>query len=87
VIAKANSTSYGLSSAVFTSDISCAQRISQELEAGQVTVNGWGMLNANTPFGGVKESGFGRDMGEDALDRWTNLKTVKIAILPEKQKL
>lgn len=47
-------------------------------------VNAWALLNANTPFGGMKESGFGRDMGEDALDQWTVLKTVKIAVLPAK---
>ncbi|KAH8790763.1 aldehyde dehydrogenase [Hyaloscypha finlandica] len=84
VIEKANNSSYGLSSAVFTNDVSRAQRVSHALEAGQVTVNSWAMLNPNTPFGGVKESGFGRDMGEDALDGWTVLKTVKIAILPGK---
>lgn len=84
MIEKANSSSYGLSSAVFTNDVSRAQRVSQALEAGQVTVNAWAMLNPNTPFGGVKESGFGRDMGEDALDGWTVLKTVKSAILPGK---
>ena len=47
-------------------------------------VNAWALLNANTPFGGMKESGFGRDMGEDALDQWKVLKTVKIAVLPAK---
>jgi aldehyde dehydrogenase (NAD+) len=84
VIEKANNSSYGLSSAVFANDVSRAQRVSQGLEAGQVIVNAWALLNANMPFGGVKESGFGRHMGEDALDGWTVLKTVKIAVLPAK---
>jgi aldehyde dehydrogenase (NAD+) len=64
--------------------VSRAQRVSQGLEAGQIVVNAWAMMTANTPFGGVKENGFGRDMGEDALDGWTVLKTVKIAALPAK---
>lgn len=42
-----------------------------------MTVNCWGMLHANTPFGGVKQSGFGRDMGQEALDEWLSTKTVK----------
>jgi aldehyde dehydrogenase (NAD+) len=49
-----------------------------------VTVNSWGALNANTPFGGWKQSGFGRDMGEEALDSWLVTKTVKHNILPAK---
>lgn len=54
------------------------------LESGQVTVNAWAMLSPNAPFGGVKESGFGRDMGEEALEGWTSVKSVKYAILPPK---
>lgn len=54
------------------------------MESGQVTVNAWAMLSANVPFGGVKESGFGRDMGEDALEGWTTVKSIKYAILPGK---
>ncbi|KAJ5115507.1 hypothetical protein NUU61_001266 [Penicillium alfredii] len=44
--------------------------------------NAWAMLNPNVPFGGVKESGFGRDMGEEALARWMSVKAVKYHILP-----
>jgi aldehyde dehydrogenase (NAD+) len=83
-ITRANASVYGLSNAIFTNDVSRAHRVSQALEVGQVTVNTWGALNANTPFGGVKQSGFGRDMGEDALEAWTNIKTVKFNVLPEK---
>ncbi|KAB5580368.1 putative aldehyde dehydrogenase [Coniochaeta sp. 2T2.1] len=81
-IEKANATEYGLSAAVFTNDVNRAQRVSEVLESGQVTVNCWGMLHANTPFGGVKQSGFGRDMGEEALDDWLTTKTVKYFTLP-----
>jgi aldehyde dehydrogenase (NAD+) len=76
-IAKANDTSYGLSAAVFTSNLDRAFRVTEAIEAGQVTVNIWGTVNANTPFGGVKESGFGREMGKEALDEWTIPKVVK----------
>ena len=81
VIEKANDSSYGLSAAVFTNDINKAIRLSEAIEAGQVTVNTWGAVNANAPFGGVKESGFGRDMGKEALDDWTVTKTVTLNVL------
>ncbi|KAK7217082.1 hypothetical protein V2G26_005085 [Clonostachys chloroleuca] len=76
----ANSTSYGLASAVFTEDVNKAVRVSEAMETGQVTVNMWGSVNANTPFGGVKESGFGRDLGKDALEDWTYVKCIKFKI-------
>lgn len=46
-------------------------------------MNCWGNLHANTPFGGMKQSGFGRDLGKEALDGWTSTKTVKIHLLPQ----
>jgi aldehyde dehydrogenase (NAD+) len=82
VIEKANDSAYGLSAAVFTNDMNKAYRVTESVEAGMVCVNSWGVVNANTPFGGVKESGFGRDMGKEALDDWTVTKTVKWNILP-----
>lgn len=82
MIKKANATEFGLSAAVFTNDVNRAQRVSEALECGQVTINCWGMLHANTPFGGVKQSGFGRDMGEEALEAWMSTKTVKYFTLP-----
>ncbi|KAJ5094734.1 hypothetical protein N7456_010595 [Penicillium angulare] len=82
VIAKANDSSHGLSAAIFTNDVNRAHRVTKELESGQVTVNAWAMLAPNVPFGGVKESGFGRDMGEEALEGWTQVKAVKYHILP-----
>ncbi|KAJ5086176.1 hypothetical protein N7532_010947 [Penicillium argentinense] len=82
VIAKANDSHHGLSAAVFTNDVNRAHRVTKSLESGQVTVNTWAMLSPNVPFGGVKESGFGRDMGEEALEGWTTVKAVKYHILP-----
>ncbi|KAH6651537.1 aldehyde dehydrogenase domain-containing protein [Truncatella angustata] len=84
VIEKANDSTYGLSAAVFTNDVNKAFRVSEAVESGMVTVNTWGLVNANTPFGGVKESGYGRDSGKEALDDWTVTKTVKWNILPVK---
>ncbi|CAI6098810.1 unnamed protein product [Clonostachys chloroleuca] len=81
VIAKANNSVYGLGATVFTTDLNKAFRITEAIEVGQITVNSWGALHANTPFGGVKESGFGRDMGKEAIDEWTSVKTVKWSIL------
>ncbi|KAJ5617162.1 hypothetical protein N7537_002276 [Penicillium hordei] len=82
VIFKANDSHHGLSAAIFTNDVNRAHRVIKELESGQVTVNAWAMLSPNVPFGGVKQSGFGRDMGEDALEGWTTVKAVKYNILP-----
>jgi aldehyde dehydrogenase (NAD+) len=77
VVALANDSPYGLAAAVFTGDVTRALRVSDAIEAGQVTINMWGTVNANTPFGGVKESGFGRDLGEEAIEEWTEVRTVK----------
>ncbi|OJJ88967.1 uncharacterized protein ASPGLDRAFT_184889 [Aspergillus glaucus CBS 516.65] len=82
IITKANNSEYGLSAAIFTDNISRAHRIASAIETGQVTVNCWGNLHSNTPFGGMKQSGFGRDLGKEALDGWTNTKTIKIHLLP-----
>ncbi|GKZ18358.1 hypothetical protein AbraIFM66951_000916 [Aspergillus brasiliensis] len=86
-IALANDTAHGLSAAIFTNDVNRAHRVTAGIESGQVTVNAWAMLAANMPFGGVKESGFGRDMGEEALEGWTTVKAVKYNILPPAAKL
>lgn len=83
----ANDSELGLNAAVFTNDVSRAHRVSDALEVGTVTVNCWGMLHPNTPFGGVKQSGYGRDMGEQAIEDWTTTKTVKFLFLPEQSRL
>ncbi|CAJ0552229.1 Ff.00g062080.m01.CDS01 [Fusarium sp. VM40] len=81
VIELANDTEYGLAAAVFTNDISRAIRVSEQVECGLVTVNSWGAVHANTPFGGVKQSGFGREGGQDALHDWTQVKCIKVNVL------
>ena len=82
MIQRANDSEYGLAGAVFTQNVSRAVRVAKALDVGMATINCWGALDPNTPFGGVKQSGFGRDCGEESLDDWTTVKTIKFAIDP-----
>ncbi len=75
-IAKGNSTVYGLAAAVWTKDVSKAHRIARALKAGTVWVNTYNLYDPALPFGGFKESGFGRDQGRDALEKYTQTKSV-----------
>jgi len=79
-IAIANHTGYGLSAAVYTSDISRAHRLARAIRAGTVWVNGWGALDMRLPWGGVKDSGVGREGGLDGLLAYTEPKTVRILL-------
>ena len=79
-IALANSTEYGLASGIQTTSISRAHRISSRLDAGIVWVNSWALLDPAVPFGGVKNSGWGREYGPEALESYTRTKSVIIAI-------
>ena len=77
----ANDTAYGLSAAVWTSDLSRAHRLSRALRAGTVWVNNFDQSDITAPFGGFKESGFGgKDKSLHALDKYTNTKTTWINI-------
>ncbi len=76
----ANATDYGLVAGVFTQDLNIAMRASRELKAGQVFVNEWFAGGIETPFGGVKLSGFGREKGQEALYSYVNTKNVAIRI-------
>lgn len=74
----ANSTSYGLAATVWTENISEAHRFARDLESGIVWVNCWLQRDLRTPFGGVKNSGVGREGGWDALRFFTETKNVCI---------
>jgi aldehyde dehydrogenase (NAD+) len=79
-VAIANGTIYGLVSAVWTSDIRLAHRMASEIKAGSVWINTYNGFDTGSPFGGYKQSGFGRDLGAYALDQYTNVKSVWIAL-------
>ena len=76
----ANATDYGLVAGVFTQDISRAMRASQALDAGQVFVNEWFAGGIETPFGGNRLSGYGREKGQEALYSYVRTKNVAIRI-------
>ena len=78
VVRRANASNYGLAAGIWTRDIGKAHRIAHELEAGTVWVNTYNMFDPTAPFGGYKDSGFGRDLGEDAVLAYTQTKSVWI---------
>ncbi len=72
----ANKNIYGLAAAVWTNDIKKAHQLSRRLKAGTVWINTYGLMDAALPFGGYKQSGFGRELGMHAIEYYTELKTV-----------
>ncbi|KAL9015722.1 MAG: hypothetical protein Q9185_006900 [Variospora sp. 1 TL-2023] len=74
----ANDTTYGLGSAVFTQDITKAHRVARNIEAGMVWINSSNDSDFRIPFGGVKQSGIGRELGEAGLAAYTNAKAVHV---------
>ncbi|GAA5997829.1 aldehyde dehydrogenase family protein [Rhodotorula paludigena] len=80
LIARANDTVYGLAAAVFSRDISRCLRIANKLQAGTVWINQYNMLDCRMPFGGFKQSGIGRELGEYALKNYTAVKAIHINI-------
>lgn len=76
----ANDTVYGLAAGLWTRDISLAHRAARELKAGLVWVNGWDSCDITMPFGGFKQSGFGRDRSLHALHKYADLKSVSITL-------
>ena len=83
-IALANDTEYGLSGSIWTDDLSRALRVSRAVEAGNLSVNSHSSVRYNTPFGGFKQSGLGRELGPDAPLHFTETKNVFYAIRENK---
>jgi len=79
-IERANKTSYGLASGILTKNINHALTFANAAEAGSVWVNCYNALSASTPFGGYKESGIGRELGDEGLNLYLETKTVSIKI-------
>ncbi|XP_027729978.1 mitochondrial 10-formyltetrahydrofolate dehydrogenase [Vombatus ursinus] len=78
VLQQANNTEYGLASGVFTRDINKAMYVSEKLEAGTVFINTYNKTDVAAPFGGVKQSGFGKDLGKEALHEYLKTKAVTL---------
>jgi acyl-CoA reductase-like NAD-dependent aldehyde dehydrogenase len=79
-IALANDTVYGLSGSIWTENLSRAMRVSRAVEAGNLSVNSHSSVRYNTPFGGFKQSGLGRELGADAPEHFTETKNVFFAV-------
>jgi len=79
-VALANRTIYGLAAGVWTRDISKALTVARAIRAGTVWINTYNLYDPMAPFGGFKQSGFGRDLGQEALDGYTESKTVWVGL-------
>jgi acyl-CoA reductase-like NAD-dependent aldehyde dehydrogenase len=77
---QSNDTTYGLAAAVWTRDISRAHRVARALKAGTVWVNCYGVIDTAMPFGGYKQSGFGREGSQHVLDLFTQIKSVYVKL-------
>jgi aldehyde dehydrogenase (NAD+) len=87
VLRRANSTDYGLAAGVWTSDVGRAHRFARDLEAGIVWVNTWFETPQGQPQGGIKRSGFGRELSRDTLLEYSALKAVNVRLTTERPPL
>jgi aldehyde dehydrogenase (NAD+) len=80
LIQKANSTIYGLAAAVWTRDIAKAHKLARKIQAGTVWINAYNMLSPESPFGGYRQSGYGRELGRYGIDLYTQIKSVWVSL-------
>jgi phenylacetaldehyde dehydrogenase len=76
----ANDTDYGLSASIWTQNISVAHKLARRIKSGTVRVNGGVGLDSSMPFGGFKQSGWGRELGREGIEAYTEIKTVSVAL-------
>ncbi|WP_409559783.1 betaine-aldehyde dehydrogenase [Hyphomicrobium sp. MC8b] len=80
VIARANATRFGLAAGLFTRDLARAHRVAARLEAGICWINNYNITPVEMPFGGIKESGFGHENGQAAIEHYTQLKSIYVEL-------
>lgn len=80
LVEKANSTIYGLAAGIWTRDVGKAHALARRIQAGTVWINAYGTLSAEAPFGGYKQSGFGRELGKYGIDLYTQVKSVWVSL-------
>ncbi|CAH2076747.1 unnamed protein product, partial [Iphiclides podalirius] len=86
VVDRANDTNYGLGAGVITNDITTAMSFAKHVRAGSIWINTYDHVTSQTPFGGFKDSGLGRELGEDGINQYLEIKTVTMA-LPKKPQI
>ncbi len=80
IAAEANDSEYGLGAGIWTRDISKAHALAKKLRAGTVWINCYNVFDAALPFGGYKQSGWGREMGHEGIEHYTEVKAVCVAL-------
>lgn len=81
-VARANATEFGLAAGVFTNDLTRAHRVAGGLQAGTCWINAYNLTPVEMPFGGVKNSGFGRENARAAIEHYSQLKSVYVGMQP-----